>query len=126
MTREFTHAEPSKLAPSGVVPRHPIGAPNTPNNGNLTCPGVRNVTVWISVLASVQRMLSFVWIQNSFGKKARAWLPKSRLCAPTQACHSFDWRVPLAATASRVAGVTAPARGECCRRAFDTPQCLGV
>src|SRR5437667_12311154 len=34
-------------------------------------------------------MLSFVCTQSSFGKKARAWLPRSRLCAPTQASHSL-------------------------------------
>jgi hypothetical protein len=33
-------------------------------------------------------MLSPAWIQTSFGKKAKAWLPKSGLCAPTPAIHS--------------------------------------
>jgi hypothetical protein len=32
-------------------------------------------------------MLSPVWTQSSFGKKASAWLPRLGLSAPTLTCH---------------------------------------
>src|SRR5262249_19571298 len=56
---EVTHAELSKLDPSGVVPGHPTKTPNTaPYRGGRIWPGFKKVTVWSSWVGNIQRMLS--------------------------------------------------------------------
>jgi hypothetical protein len=41
-------------------------------------------------------MLSPGWIQSSLGKKAKAWLPRSGLSAPTIDCHCVARALPAA------------------------------
>src|SRR3954453_23085267 len=73
---EVTHAEASKLDPSGVTPGQPARTPNVgPKPGGRIWPGLNTLTVWRSWEGKVQRMLSPVWTQSSFGKKAKAWHP---------------------------------------------------
>src|SRR5579859_4394639 len=48
-------------------------------------------------------MLSPAWIQNSFGKKARTWSPRSVVCVPTEAFHSVAEAGLIAAPAIRAA-----------------------
>src|SRR5271169_2238561 len=106
----LTHAEPSKLLPVGVLPGHPTNVPVGEFSGGRTWPGFRKVTVWSSPVRNVQRMLSPVWIQNSFGKNARAWFPWSGLCAPAEAVHCAA-ETPLApAPANRAAPANQAAR----------------
>jgi hypothetical protein len=55
-------------------------------------------------------MLSPAWIQNSFGKKARAWFPMSGVCAPAEAIHSVAEAALVANPAKRAATANEAAR----------------
>src|SRR5207245_1316794 len=87
-----------------VSPGHPTGTPKTgPKPGGLVWPGFKNVSVWRSCVGKVQRMLSPVWTQSSFGKKARACLPRPGVSPPTAACQSWAWAVVVATPAISIA-----------------------
>jgi hypothetical protein len=74
--------------------------------------GFKKETVWTSAVTKWNRMESPAWIQNSFGRKAKAGCFKSRAWAPTVPVHSVAEAAPVAAAEIRAAAATAAARLE--------------